>query len=393
MSKFSSSNFDAYAAALRKRESSDSYTIVNEHGYTGAYQFGKDALIDAGFMDRGGNWTSYARSHGVGSWDDFKANSTAQDVAFQNLTEQNWKYLRNHFRYVGQTIGGVPITVSGMLAGAHLVGHGAVKRFLNSGGATVPKDGNHVPVTEYMRRFAGYDFIFGNRKGFGGAYNGRLGDPPPKNLWNDSGVPGSPAAPYLNETRAAAQVLGARSWLQDGNAPNVLFPNAAIAFTVPGGKTAAPVPHLDRTISAQQIENSPLGANQPATASVGPERQNANDVVRQDFSTLHSLGRYRPSYLPPTNAASPGAPFLPTSSSTGSPLAILGATHGVGYTSGPVVPPTSFIPAAVPSISGGLPGLIAEVGLSDPRNPNAPPPGGLLGLVQEYMREKLWDSQ
>jgi hypothetical protein len=168
MGKFSSSNFDAYAAALRKRESSDDYTKVNERGYTGAYQFGKAALIDAGFMDRSGNWTSYARSHGVNSWEDFKANPAAQDIAFQNFTEQNWKYLKNHFSYVGQTIGGVPITVSGMLAGAHLVGQRDLKRFLNSGGAEVPIDGNNVPVTEYMRKFAGHNFIFGNRKGFGG---------------------------------------------------------------------------------------------------------------------------------------------------------------------------------------------------------------------------------
>src|SRR5262245_54692433 len=116
MSQFSSPNFDAYAAALRKRESSGNYTVVNGRGYTGAYQFGKPALVDAGFMDRSGNWTGHARSYGVNSWDDFKATPAAQDAAFQNLTEQNWKYLKNHFHYVGQTIGGVPVTVSGMLA-------------------------------------------------------------------------------------------------------------------------------------------------------------------------------------------------------------------------------------------------------------------------------------
>jgi hypothetical protein len=60
MSKFKDPNFDAYAAAIRKRESSDDYTIVNHLGYAEAYQFGKPALIDAGLMDRSGNWTSYA---------------------------------------------------------------------------------------------------------------------------------------------------------------------------------------------------------------------------------------------------------------------------------------------------------------------------------------------
>jgi hypothetical protein len=81
-----------------------------------------------------------------------------------------------------------------MLAGAHLVGHAAVKRFLDSGGAIVERDGNGVPVTDYMRKFAGYDFIFdNNRKAFDGAYDGRPGDPIPIR--------------YLNPTQSARQLL------------------------------------------------------------------------------------------------------------------------------------------------------------------------------------------
>jgi hypothetical protein len=36
---------------------------------------------------------------------------------------------------------------------------------------------------------------------------------------------------------------------------------------------------------------------------------------------------------------------------------------------------------------GGLLGMMAEAGLIDPSNPDRPPPGGLLGLMQEdYLR-------
>ena len=48
------------------------------------------------------------------------------------------------------------ITLSGLLAGSHLVGAGAVKEFLDSSGKIVPKDGNDVPVTEYMKKFGVY---------------------------------------------------------------------------------------------------------------------------------------------------------------------------------------------------------------------------------------------
>jgi hypothetical protein len=57
MGQFNGANFDAYAKAIRQRESSGDYTRVNQLGYTGAYQFGKPALIDASFMDKAGNWT------------------------------------------------------------------------------------------------------------------------------------------------------------------------------------------------------------------------------------------------------------------------------------------------------------------------------------------------
>jgi hypothetical protein len=63
-SAFSSSQFSAYAAALRQRESTNNYQSVsttNGYTYYGAYQFGPSALTDAGFLDEQGNWTSLAK--------------------------------------------------------------------------------------------------------------------------------------------------------------------------------------------------------------------------------------------------------------------------------------------------------------------------------------------
>jgi hypothetical protein len=48
---------------------------------------------------------------------------------------------------------------------------------------------------------------------------------------------------------------------------------------------------------------------------------------------------------------------------------------------------TSPVPSTPQNGAGGLPGMIASQAGIDPSNPNAAPPaGGLLGLIQEYMR-------
>ncbi|MGH6866506.1 MAG: hypothetical protein ACREDO_10135 [Methyloceanibacter sp.] len=51
----------------------------------------------------------------------------------------------------GQVIDGIKITVSGMLAGAHLVGAGNLNEFLLSGGDSAGGDGNNVSVRSYVR--------------------------------------------------------------------------------------------------------------------------------------------------------------------------------------------------------------------------------------------------
>ena len=51
-------------------------------------------------------------------------------------------------------------------------------------------------------------------------------------------------------------------------------------------------------------------------------------------------------------------------------------------------PPISFIPATPQRAPGGLPGLLFEAGSNDPLNPDAPPAGGLVGLIREYLRDK-----
>jgi hypothetical protein len=174
-------NFSAFASAIRQGESTDDYGSLGPdpkdknlgRQHFGAYQMGCAALADIGFVEKQDDlnepkWTAYAQSLGVTSKADFLRNKTAQDVAFKRWMKKNDNYLQNYKTYIGQTIhatrvGDVYITESGLLAAAHLVGHGYVEEFLKSGGKTDHRDDNNIHVSEYMAQFAGYGFTYDDK--------------------------------------------------------------------------------------------------------------------------------------------------------------------------------------------------------------------------------------
>ena len=57
--------------------------------------------------------------------------------------------------YDGETINGMYVSESGILAAAHLGGQGSVKRYFRNG--KVFRDGNGTKITSYMKQFSGYD--------------------------------------------------------------------------------------------------------------------------------------------------------------------------------------------------------------------------------------------
>jgi hypothetical protein len=58
-------------------------------------------------------------------------------------------------RLIGQTINGVPITVEGMRAVAHLGGKGGLRKFIETGGAYNPPDSNGTRLSDYFARHGG----------------------------------------------------------------------------------------------------------------------------------------------------------------------------------------------------------------------------------------------
>ncbi|WP_313111137.1 hypothetical protein [Aequorivita sediminis] len=135
-------SFLGFSYDLGFSESSGNYTAVNRLGYMGKYQFGRSTL----------NWV------GIYNTTQFLNSPLLQERAFKALISKNKWVLRDYIdQYVGQTINGIRISESGLVAAAHLGGAGNVKKFLDSKGKIVFKDANRVPITKYMKRFGGYD--------------------------------------------------------------------------------------------------------------------------------------------------------------------------------------------------------------------------------------------
>lgn len=153
-----------FLKAVAQRESSMNPDAHNPYGYVGLFQMGEAAMIDAGYYKKDGSgkndWTgAWTGKNGVTSLDAFKNDPQAQIAAITDYHQKVWGYVKGMGldQYVGQTVGGVLITESGLIAGSHLVGAGNMAKFLRSGGATVPRDGNNTPITEYVGKFGGYE--------------------------------------------------------------------------------------------------------------------------------------------------------------------------------------------------------------------------------------------
>ena len=123
------------------RESGNRYDITNKWGYMGKYQFGKSTLKGLGFKV---------------TKKEFLSNPQLQEEAMMALLLHNKEKLQKYIDvFDGQTINGMLITESGILAAAHLGGQGSVKRYFKHG--KVFRDGYGTKITSYMEKFSGYD--------------------------------------------------------------------------------------------------------------------------------------------------------------------------------------------------------------------------------------------
>ena len=132
---------DNFLSAIGFRESGNRYDITNTFGYMGKYQFGKSTLKGLGYKV---------------SKKEFLNNPDLQEEAMLSLLNHNKEKLQKYIDdYDGQTVNGIYITESGILAAAHLGGQGSVRRYFRNG--KVFKDGYGTKITSYMDEFSGYN--------------------------------------------------------------------------------------------------------------------------------------------------------------------------------------------------------------------------------------------
>lgn len=159
-------------AVLIRQESGNDPAVVNRFGYAGLYQFGAPRLQTLGVYRAGANenletWSRTGRDE-AGKWtgtfnipghpevrtlEDFRRNPAAQrtvrELDVRRMDEDAAK--TGLERFIGQTVGGVPITREGLRNMMHLGGVGGARRFLESDGRDNVPDRNGMTVGDYAR--------------------------------------------------------------------------------------------------------------------------------------------------------------------------------------------------------------------------------------------------
>jgi hypothetical protein len=140
--------FKLFVEHLGLKESNNHWRAVNPLGCIGKWQFSHATLSALGYGDiTAGKFNS----------DSLLFPLDLQFKVLLTLFKINESLLSDYMNYVGDTIGGVLITKSGMLAAAHLGGAGSVQMYLLSNGRINNHDINNTSIKNYLAEFSGYD--------------------------------------------------------------------------------------------------------------------------------------------------------------------------------------------------------------------------------------------
>lgn len=212
-------------------------------------------------------------------------------------------------RVVGRQIAGVPITVEGMRAVAHLGGKTGLKRFIETGGQYNPTDENGTSLMDYLRQHGG------------GGQGTRVAQADP-----DMPAPG--ASPALLETGSPgfANLGNLGGPAMTGRTFNAITSGEAMqpAFQAEGASQPWMGTALQRQQQPNQIARQPMppqrpndaGADLPAPGAVPvvgrvpqaspPDLSNTNDAGARDFA--QSQRRNAPGDFSQAFAPAPAAP-------------------------------------------------------------------------------------
>ncbi len=146
--KYHESEFERFINDLGYRESGNNWLSINSIGCFGEWQFSESTLRYLGYKKI--------------TLRKFRANPEIfprklQEKVLRALIRVNRVLLSDYEHYIGDTIQGVRITRSGMIAASHLGGAGSLKKFLDSGGKINRKDVLGTSIYDYLRIFNNYD--------------------------------------------------------------------------------------------------------------------------------------------------------------------------------------------------------------------------------------------
>jgi hypothetical protein len=146
--EFKAEQYEMFKEAVAYSESRGNPEAWNRFGYIGKYQFGAAARITTGFDHI--STREFIRSPEV--WPE-----SQQEIAMDRLIEKHQEILSDEIaKYDGETLHGVRITKSGLLAAAHLAGAWGVKMFIEYG--YNPSDAYGTRLTDYVNKFNDYKF-------------------------------------------------------------------------------------------------------------------------------------------------------------------------------------------------------------------------------------------
>lgn len=153
--------YNAFIIALGERESKNNYGIVNSWGFMGRWQFGKPRLWDLGFSLDGWH-PRFRKKRTIITKKYFLENKYLQDYIMRLHVTQlrnTFRMKRRYNKYLGTKVNGIEITVSGLVAGAHLKGLGGVRKFLRGKDNA---DALGTKISEYIKKFGGFDLSDSN---------------------------------------------------------------------------------------------------------------------------------------------------------------------------------------------------------------------------------------
>jgi hypothetical protein len=140
--------FDRFVTDLGRRESGNNWLSINLIGCFGEWQFAESTIHYLGFKHV--TLKKFRKNPDIFPPDQ-------QRRALESLIKVNLVLMKDYNHFIGETIKGVTVTKSGMIAAAHLGGARSVKLFLTSNGSLDKADALGTTVSNYMRKFSFYD--------------------------------------------------------------------------------------------------------------------------------------------------------------------------------------------------------------------------------------------